>query len=120
MGPRHDIFGQEQAGTRTRALDTRSKSAQPKHSEGDHLKIAQLAVEEARMVLPGLQALFGFQMISIFNTRFELLTDIDKHLHLMAILMTTLSIALRVGPRSSSTQTKLSEHEADRGEAQEG
>jgi hypothetical protein len=27
---------------------------------------------------------------------------------------------LRVGPRSSSTQTKLSEHEADRGEAQEG
>src|SRR6266446_3544638 len=26
---------------------------------------------EARMVLPGIQALFGFQLIAVFNTRFD-------------------------------------------------
>jgi hypothetical protein len=35
----------------------------------DTLKKAKMAVDEARMVLPGLQALFGFRMISIFSAR---------------------------------------------------
>ena len=30
-------------------------------------KMAQEAIEEARMVLPGIQALFGFQLIAVFN-----------------------------------------------------
>jgi hypothetical protein len=30
-------------------------------------KKAQITIDEARMILPGLQALFGFQMISVFN-----------------------------------------------------
>src|SRR4029077_15687373 len=29
------------------------------------------ALEEARMVLPGIQALFGFQLIAVFNQRFD-------------------------------------------------
>jgi hypothetical protein len=33
-------------------------------------KIAQEAIDEARMVLPGIQALFGFQLIAVFNERF--------------------------------------------------
>ena len=28
-------------------------------------------LEEARMVLPGIQALFGFQLIAVFNQRFD-------------------------------------------------
>jgi hypothetical protein len=31
---------------------------------------ARQAVEEARMVLPGIQALFGFQLIAVFNQRY--------------------------------------------------
>jgi len=27
-------------------------------------------LEECRMVLPGLQALFGFQLVAVFNTAF--------------------------------------------------
>ena len=27
-------------------------------------------LEECRMVLPGIQALFGFQLIAVFNSRF--------------------------------------------------
>ena len=41
-------------------------------SQSAVMKKAQMAIEEARMVVPGLQALFGFQLIAIFNRRFEL------------------------------------------------
>ena len=33
--------------------------------------MAREAIEEARMVLPGIQALFGFQFITVFNERFR-------------------------------------------------
>ena len=31
----------------------------------------QFALDEARMILPGVQALFGFQLIAVFNQRFD-------------------------------------------------
>jgi hypothetical protein len=66
--------------------------------QSELMKKAQVAVEEARMVVPGLQALFGFQMMSIFNARFETLSLYDQRLHLFAIFLTTLSIALIMSP----------------------
>src|ERR1700694_2515161 len=36
---------------------------------------ARYTIEEARMVLPGIQAIFGFQLIAVFNQRFHDLTD---------------------------------------------
>jgi hypothetical protein len=43
-------------------------------------------IEEARMVLPGLQALLGFQLIAVFNERFDkALSPLEQHLHLAAI-----------------------------------
>jgi Family of unknown function (DUF6328) len=62
------------------------------------MKKAQMAVEEARMVVPGLQALFGFQMVAIFNARFEMLSFYNQLLHLFALSLTTLSIALIMAP----------------------
>lgn len=39
-------------------------------------KVASHILEECRMVLPGIQALFGFQLIVVFNSRFwEALTS---------------------------------------------
>ncbi|GAC1430502.1 MAG: hypothetical protein NVSMB6_29390 [Burkholderiaceae bacterium] len=35
-------------------------------------------VEEARMVIPGVQALFGFQTIAVFNNQFGELSDVGK------------------------------------------
>jgi hypothetical protein len=32
-------------------------------------------LEECRMVLPGIQALFGFQLVAVFNTPFKQLLD---------------------------------------------
>lgn len=61
-------------------------------------KTAQIVLEEARVVTPGLQALFGFQMISVFNQRFDQPPRGDQLLHLGAVVLTVLSIALIMTP----------------------
>jgi L-asparagine transporter-like permease len=55
-------------------------------------------IEEARMVLPGIQALFGFQLIAVFNNRFQDLTHTEQLLHLIALLLLAVSIALIMTP----------------------
>src|SRR5690242_18672888 len=50
-------------------------------------KMAQEAIEEARMVLPGIQALFGFQLIAVFNERFRQLPQFEQTLHYAALIM---------------------------------
>ncbi|MEO7099505.1 MAG: DUF6328 family protein [Luteolibacter sp.] len=47
-------------------------------------KAVLLLLEECRMVLPGIQALFGFQLIAVFNSRFaEALSRTEQSLHLL-------------------------------------
>ena len=55
-------------------------------------------IEEARMVLPGIQAFFGFQLIAVFNSRFQDLTHTEQVLHLVALLMLAVSIGLIMTP----------------------
>jgi hypothetical protein len=55
-------------------------------------------IEEARMVLPGIQAFFGFQLIAVFNSRFQDLTRMEQILHLVALLMLAISITLIMTP----------------------
>jgi hypothetical protein len=55
-------------------------------------------IDEARMVLPGIQAFFGFQLIAVFNSRFQDLTHIEQLFHFIALLMLSLSIALIMTP----------------------
>jgi hypothetical protein len=59
---------------------------------------AQSAHQEARMVLPGIQALFGFQLIAAFNTRFHDLDGADRVIHLSALVLVALAIALIMTP----------------------
>ena len=61
-------------------------------------KIAQQTIEEARMVLPGIQALFGFQLIAAFNERFHQLTEREQVLHFAALTLVAISIALIMTP----------------------
>lgn len=58
----------------------------------------EFILEECRMVLPGIQALFGFQLIAVFNERFNLLAQGDKCVHLAAIFFAIASIGLMMGP----------------------
>jgi hypothetical protein len=68
-------------------------------------KAAQLLLEECRMVLPGIQALFGFQLIAVFQSRFaELLSPLEQRLHLVAIGLTAVAVALIMAPAAYHRQ----------------
>jgi len=54
--------------------------------------------EEARMVLPGIQTLFGFQLIAVFNRRFDEVVSADRIVHLSALVLVALAIALIMTP----------------------
>ena len=63
-------------------------------------------LEECRMVLPGVQALFGFQLIAVFNSAFaERLTETEQCLHLVALAMVAMSGALVMTPAAYHRQT---------------
>lgn len=55
-------------------------------------------IEEARVILPGIQALFGFQTIAVFNDRFEDLATFAKICHVMALVMVIISVAMVMTP----------------------
>jgi uncharacterized protein DUF6328 len=55
-------------------------------------------LEECRMVLPGIQALFGFQLIAVFNQRFESLPFRYQAAHLSATGLSALAAAFVMTP----------------------
>ena len=62
-------------------------------------------LEECRMVLPGIQAIFGFQLIVVFNPAFhERLNSVERGLHLTAISLIIIAIALVMAPAAYHRQ----------------
>ena len=55
-------------------------------------------LEEARMVIPGVQALFGFQTMAVFNDRFKDLPSSGINAYLVGLGLLALSIALLMAP----------------------
>jgi hypothetical protein len=74
----------------------------PKSSKVEKLELKDSVantLDEARMVLPGIQALFGFQLIAVFNASFgDKLSPELQVLHYAAIVLTVLCTALVMGP----------------------
>jgi predicted lysophospholipase L1 biosynthesis ABC-type transport system permease subunit len=67
-------------------------------------------LEECRMVLPGIQALFGFQLIAVFNQGFaEKLSPGQQLIHLAAIALVTVAVALVMTPAALHRQTEPQE-----------
>src|SRR5678815_4725054 len=63
-------------------------------------------LEECRMVLPGVQALFGFQLVAVFNSAFaSQLSPGEQRLHLIALALVAISGALIMTPASYHRQT---------------
>lgn len=58
----------------------------------------QAILDEARMVLPGIQTLFGFQLIAVFNQRFEDLSSALQTTHLTALIASAVAMALVMTP----------------------
>jgi len=64
-------------------------------------------LEECRMVLPGIQALFGFQLIAIFSQGFdEKLTASQQQIHFAALFLIAVSAAVIMTPAAVHRQTQ--------------
>ncbi len=57
-----------------------------------------MVIEEARMVLPGVQALFGFQLIAVFSDAFDALSPLVRRLHLLSMALVALTIIFIMAP----------------------
>ena len=75
----------------------------------ERLSLAQAGqhlLEECRMVLPGMQALFGFQLIAVFSESFsDRLDEADQMVHLGAIALVAVAVALVMTPAAYHRQT---------------
>jgi hypothetical protein len=83
----------------------------PKQQQIEELplsKAAQLILDESRMLLPGIQALFGFQLIAVFNQAFsEKLTQGEQQLHLLAIGLVVLTTIIIMTPAAYHRQMEV-------------
>ena len=73
-------------------------------------KAAQMLLEECRMVLPGIQALFGFQLVAVFNSAFDQkLSTTEQHLHFVALTLVAIAIALIMAPAAFHRQVGVTQ-----------
>jgi uncharacterized protein DUF6328 len=77
---------------------SRQGTGQGREEKLELSKAAGHLLEECRMVLPGIQALFGFQMVAVFSQGFSNLTAGLKGLHLAATVLSAIAIALVMTP----------------------
>jgi hypothetical protein len=79
-----------------------SEMEEEKESEGgNNSKLAdkiQHVLTECRVVLPGVQALLGFQFIVILTESFDKLPSTSKYVHLAALGLNALAIVLLITP----------------------
>jgi hypothetical protein len=77
---------------------TRGREPEERQSLDLH-QATQLLLDECRMILPGIQAIFGFQLIAVFNERFatELLAT-EQRLHLLALCLVAAAAAMIMTP----------------------
>ena len=88
----------------------RTPPSDERGSERDDLSLNDAAthvLEECRTVVPGMQALFGFQLIAVFSTSFKQdLTNTERVLHLAALLLVAIAIALVMAPAALHRQSE--------------
>src|SRR4051812_43375808 len=60
--------------------------------------IANHIEQEVRMILPGIQALFGFQLVAVFNQKFSELPAIEQKIHLVALFCSALAMGCALIP----------------------
>ena len=61
---------------------------------------------EARMLLPGVQTILGFQLMAVFNQRFEQFTRGEQIVHFAAFLLVALTMGLLMAPAAYHRQVE--------------
>ena len=61
---------------------------------------------EARLLLPGVQTILGFQLMAVFNQRFEQFSRDEQILHFAAFLLVALTMGLLMAPAAISRQAE--------------
>ena len=74
-----------------------AQSGRSRASE-DLLDQERNSLDEARMVLPGIQAVFGFQLIAVFNERFAQLPEVLRIAHFASLSLVVVAVALIMTP----------------------
>ncbi len=79
------------------------------HEHVEELKLGDAVsalLNECRMILPGVQSLFGFQLIAVYQPPFfDKLSLSEQHLHLWALALVALAAALIMAPAAYHRQT---------------
>ncbi|MFS2018197.1 MULTISPECIES: DUF6328 family protein [unclassified Massilia] len=70
---------------------------QASQQEKNHRAMRDI-IEEARCILPGLQAVFGFQTIAVFNERFNDLAPYAQACHMVGLALMVIAMALLMTP----------------------
>jgi hypothetical protein len=84
-------------GQRERAMTKRQRDEAPETPL--HIKIEQM-LTEARVILPGAQALFGFQLSIVLTHAFENLPQTSRITHAVSIGFVALAVVLLMAPAS--------------------
>jgi len=61
---------------------------------------------EARMLLPGVQTILGFQLMAVFNQRFEQFTSAEQVMHFASFLLVALTMGLLMAPAAYHRQAE--------------
>jgi len=85
----------QRTGEKERAMTERQRDERPQTPL--HVKIEQM-LTEARVILPGAQALFGFQLAIVLTQAFENLPDRSRLVHAISIGLVALAIMLLMAP----------------------
>jgi hypothetical protein len=84
-----------------------SKQTQQEEEKVSLSKAAETLLNECRMLLPGIETLFGFQLIAVFNATFaEKLTPFEQRLHLLAMTLIIISLVVIMTPAAYHRQTR--------------
>jgi hypothetical protein len=67
------------------------------------------ALEECRMVLPGIQTLFGFQLMATFSNSFFSLSPMQKAVHVIILVLQAVTITLVLIPAAVHRANSVSE-----------
>lgn len=83
---------------KAKALGKEKEDEQPRAQRTSLKDKIDQALTEARVVLPGAQALLGFQLITIFTDGFDKLPNSSKYIHMISLTLMAVTMVLLMTP----------------------